>query len=84
MTADSDGLANLTLAESYLGATFEGTIRIYDDSDNFLFQKWFEDVRGGDTYEIKLETSRGFVLATGVIAAFIIIPIVALVWSRRR
>jgi len=83
-TANSEGTANMTLPSGYRTSAFEGTFRIYDTNASFLYSKWFEDVHGGDTYEAKQETSKGFVLATTVLLAFIGLPILALIVVRRR
>lgn len=83
-TADSEGTANMTLPSGYRSTAFEATFRVYDDNATFLYSKWFEDVHGGDTYEIKEETSKGFVLACGVLAAFIILPLGAIIWRYKR
>jgi len=84
-SANSGGTAILTtIAESYLGSAFEGTFRVYDTNSSFLYSKWIEDVHGGDTYEIKQETSKGFVLAVGILALFIGVPLFALIWRGKR
>jgi len=55
-TADSEGIANIILPYSYLFDPFAATLKVYDSGNNFLSQKSFADLKGGDvfSYEIKL------------------------------
>ena len=64
-SANSEGIANMTLPDSYRENTFEGSFRIYDNNSTFLYSKWFEDVRGGDIYQVRTKIEG---LAFGVIA----------------
>jgi len=64
-TANAVGTANMTLPSGYRSSTFEATFRIYDENSTFLYSKWFEDVAGGDIYQIRTKSGG---LAFGVIA----------------
>ena len=75
-TADSKGTATLTLPSGYRTSTFEGTYRIYDDDSTFVYSKWFEDVRGGDEYEIITPT-----IPTGAIYAAIALATAAIAFT---
>lgn len=82
--ANSQGIANLTISEKYLDIfPIEGTYRIYDDNATFVYSKWFEDIHGGDEYQVREETSKGFVLATIFLLIFVGAPITALIWRKR-
>jgi len=67
-TANSEGLANMTLPLGYRSSDFEGTFRIFHDNSSFVYSKWFEDVAGGDIYEARTKSGG---LAFGVIALII-------------
>jgi len=73
-TVNNEGIANMTIPDNYRISTFEGTYRIYNDNTTFLYQKWFEDIRGGDQYEIiSEETSLGLAIIGLVLALFALI-----------
>jgi len=73
-SANSEGQANLTLPEKYLESPFSGTYRFYDDNISFLYQKWYEDIKGGDQYEIiSEETTLGLAIIGLVLALFALI-----------
>jgi len=73
-TANNEGLAELTLPGDYLTSSFQGTYRVYDNNGSFLYQKWYEDIKGGDQYEIiSEETSLGLAIIGLVLALFALI-----------
>lgn len=80
-TANSEGTVNLTLTESYLDLSFEGTYRIYDDNATFVYSKWFEDVRGGDEYEIREEAE---IIALASIAFILAVVAICLIASKTK
>jgi len=81
-TADAEGTANLTIPGPYLTGAFEGTFRIYDLNASFLYSKWFEDIHGGDTYEIK--ESESWVGAVAAFAFVMAIAVFAMVLMKRK
>jgi len=73
-TANTEGQATLTLPDSYRSNSFNGTYRIYDNNGSYIFSKWFEDIRGGDQYEIiSEETTLGLAIIGLVLALFALI-----------
>jgi len=81
-TADSEGIANMTLPSAYRESAFEGTFRVYASNGTFVYSKWFEDVHGGDNYEAKQESRLGFIL--GGFAAVMAIVAVTLIFARSK
>jgi len=74
-SANSEGLANMTLPLAYRNSNFTGTFRVYNENSTFVYSKWFEDVRGGDEYTIRTKSgglSLGLIALIVALLAFVI------------